>query len=353
MIIFIISHRRVYSTVYDTRFWQNEFPKTQLVIGDKADRFYSDTELYAILGYKYALGQNPVTMHPEVPPLGKQIIGAGIILFRNQNLASLLLGLGGLSLLYLIGLKVSPSRTVVLLTVLLVSLDRVFHTLISDSYIDTPQLFLFLLSLYLFLSSLTNQRRFILASLSLGLMMATKFYFNGLLLLAVYLIYLTLQRNFRIFMGFTLSLPAVAIGYLLPYTYSFITGFGLTDWIRLQRWMTSWWAGNARVPWGGIFSIIFTGNWHTWWGNRDIIAVGEWTPLWPLAAVLGFISIFQIIKNRNYPGLLLWLWCIFYLLFLSVTSPFPRYLILLMPFLYLLTLDFIRQLFSRLNKTKT
>ena len=50
------------------------------------------------------------------------------------------------------------------------------------------------------------------------------------------------------------------------------------------------------------------------------------------------------LKIKNYPILLLWLWSFAYLAFLSFTSPFPRYLIPLTPFFYILSICFLKYL---------
>jgi hypothetical protein len=335
---FLSRHLSSFTTAFDVDFWQNEFLNTQLVKGDKAPRYYSDTEIYAIVGYKYTRGEDPTRIHPEVPPLGKELVGLSILIFKNQAILNLLLGWGSMLFLYLIAYQIFHRVTPGLLVVLFTSLDPQFRILLTDAYLDVPLFFFLLVSLWSFLKAQGRYRWYIATCLSIGLMMATKFYFTSLLLYAVYLIWLFFQGNFKSFIWFIVFSPIIFLAYLLPYFSAFTHGMNLIGFWHFQGWLTSWWAGNAIVPWGGIFPLIFSGAWHTWWGTKSIIQVPEWNLLWPSVTVLSFLSIFKIIKSRRLPLLLLWLWSEGYLLFLSFTSPFPRYLILLMPFLYLLSL---------------
>lgn len=334
----LLSSRSVYAPSYDIDFWQSEFNRTQIVRGDKADRFYSDAEIYAIVGYKYIRGEDPTKIHPEVPPAGKALIGLSILLFRNPVLINLFLGFGCLAFLYSLGKSVTRSPLAASLLVLFVTLDSQFRYLITTSNIDIPQLFFLLLSLWAFNFG-SSPRRFWLALFSLGLMMATKFYFNAGILFAVYCLYLVFLGRFSTFLAFIFCLPFVALGFVIPYWSAFAHGMTPVEFFHFQGWLTSWWAGNSRVPWGGIFPLLWSGEWHTWWGKREVISIGsQWSSLWPLSLILALPALVSVISRRLKPAALLALWSLAYLGFLSFTSPFPRYLVAETPFLYLLGL---------------
>lgn len=334
----IIVSSSKFSAKYDTAYWQKEFPFSQVVMGGKATHFLSDEELYAILGYKYVRGEDPAKLHAEVPPLGKYLIGLSIITFGNENIVNLILGLLSLILLYQIGLVVLKQKTLALLAVLLESLDSEFRYLVTTSNLDVPQIFLISFSMLMFIKGLKNHRLLPLASLSLGLLMATKFYFNGILLGFVYFLFLLINRKFTPFVHFTLSLPWIAVGYILPYLVTIVKNPDIIEFLKFQRYLTSWWAGNARVPFGGIWSIITTGWWRTWWEGPTYIKVAEWNFLWPTVTALGLLSIIKIIKSKNQAARLSWLWCATYLTFASFISAFPRYLLAVFPFLSVLAI---------------
>jgi hypothetical protein len=335
---FLINNLPTFTRTYDIDYWQKEFLNTQLVKGDKAPRYYSDTEIYAIVGYKYIRGEDPTKIHPEVPPLGKWLIGLSIVIFKNPVIINLLLGWGGLLFLYLISTSIVHKPVLGLLVVLFTSLDSQFRLLLTDAYLDIPLFFFLTLALWSFLQAQRKPHWFVLTGFAIGFMMGTKFYFTSLLLYAVLLCWLFLKGNFRAFFSFVLSSPIILLAYALPYWSAFIQGMNPVGFWHFQGWLTSWWAGNARIPWGTILPLIWSGSWFTWWGPKSIIKVQEWSLLWPVCFIFGLVSIYKIIQNRTFPLLLIWMWSVCYLAFLTFTSPFPRYLIILMPFMYLLSL---------------
>jgi hypothetical protein len=328
---FILVNKFVYFTKYNISYWQKEFSFSQ-VAKSKPEHFLSDYELYSIVGYKYWLGQNPMEMHPEVPPLGKYLVGLGIVLFENNSIMNLVLGLACLLFVYLLAKETTESSGVALLSVLLLSVDQLFVEHLTTANIDIPQLLFLLISLWAF-----NRKNYILASVGMGLMMGTKFYLNGLILMGVYFLYLLIMQEFRPFMLYVLSLPFLVIAYLVTYTYSFYLGTGFWEFIKFQRWLGDWWAGNARVPWGGILEVIFIGKWHTWWDGSKYIPVPNWSVLWPITMIGGIFGL-------NKKTLLLWLWVLTYLVFLTLTSPFPRYMIAILPFATILALNTLKSI---------
>jgi hypothetical protein len=332
LVVNIYHHRSAFTTPYDLAYWQKQFSYSQIVIGDKAPYFFSDSEVYSIVGYKYITGEDPMHLHTEAPPLGKEIIGLSILLFNNPNVINLLLFISILFLLFLISRYIGISVFGSLLAVFLVLLDPLMWSAVIEPLLDISQLFFLSLALLAFLKSLTCYRWLIICQFAVGFMMATKFYFNGLILLGVFCLAAALANNFRFFIRFILTLPLIALAYMLPYLVSFKNGAGLWEFIKFQRWLTTWWAGNARVPWGGIFPIIFSGQWLTWWGKKLTVPVPEWSLLWPATLITGLLSL------RNNPSLVVWLWSVVYLVFISCSSPFPRYLVALYPFWVILAL---------------
>lgn len=330
---FIYEKREIYSAPYDLNYWQSEFSNSQVVMGDKADHFFSDYDLYAILGYKYITGENPANLHPEVPPLGKQLIGLGILVFKNQNIASLIFGLASLVPLYFLALKIMHNSFLSLLAVLITVLNSEFRLLLVSSNLDIFQLFFLTVSIFFFSRGLKKPFPFFpLAAFFLGGAMATKFFLNGLLLLGVYLLFLTLKGKFDLFLKFVLSLPVIFVGYFLPYAVTLWENPNLLDFLRFQRWLTGWWAGSSHVPWGGVFIMLATGWWRTWWPGPEFIRVKEWGFSWPVISILGLASVAVFRKEKNETALLLWLWSGFFLVFISITPIFPRYLLAVFPF---------------------
>src|SRR3990172_5499943 len=295
---FINSHWFVYTHTYNINYWDEEFSWFKTIIGDKAPRILADTELYPIIGYKYVTGLDPVTLQAEVPPLGKQFFGLSILYFKNPLVIQLALGVLSVFMLYLLGFLLFQSPVPALIVVILQTLDPQFRLLLADAYLDIPALFFLLLSVYFFLRAEKDVRFFIPASFYLGLLMAVKFWLNGLLLLAVYLVYLFFRQNFRSFIAYIISLPFILVGFVIPYLPSLVRNPDPMAFLRFQTRPEQ----SRRIS------------------NLKL-------------------------KIINGPAVFVGMWALVYLSFLSLTSVFPRYLVLLTPFIYLLSVYFLKSLF--------
>lgn len=348
---FFLKHKTNYLVLYDIDYWMKEYSVSQLVLGGKAKHFFSDSEVYAIVGIKYISGENPAKVHPEVPPFGKLIIGLGIKIFGNENITMLLVGIAILFLTYRVCLLATLSKTTSALLIFLLSIDPLYRSLLLMPNLDLPQLFFLLLSIIYFIKGLENPRFFIISNLALGLVMATKFYINGLILMSVFYLFLLKNQRIKPFIAYTFSLPLLVLAYSTSYYSFFRDGGSMINFLKFQRWLTSWWAGNALVPWGGILLIISSGWWRTWWEGAQFIRVQEWQPSWPIVITLGLLSIFININSRKQTIFLLWMWSSLYLIFISTTSAFPRYLVALLPFSYILSAFSIRELIILLHRS--
>ncbi len=334
-------------SVYNLSYWQNQFSKSQLVIGDKAPYFFSDEDIYSIVGIKYLLGDLPTNLHPEVPPLGKILVGSSIFIFKNISIISLLFAICSLLLVYLLGRYSNLPKNWSILALIIISLDKQFWYLSTSAMLD---IFLLVFLLLAFLSAyrgLKNPSWFLLSSLFLGFMASTKLYFTSLVAVAVCTLAILSTGSFKKFIQFIFSLIFYPVGFMLPYINSFLEGISLLDFLRFQRWLTHWWAGNSKVPFGGIFPMIFLNQWHTWWGKKAILPVPDWNIFWPISAGLAYLS--PIFMKSNKLVLLTVFWIIGYLGFLTITSPFPRYILLLFPFWVVLALKSIHEAFTRFS----
>ena len=305
--------------------------------------FFSDSELYSIVGYKYLHGDLPTNLHPEVPPLGKMLIGTSIFIFGNANILSLLFAVSSLLLLYVAARYLRLPQSWAIFGLILICFDAQFWDLATSAMLDMFLLTFLLLSFLCFYRGFKNYKWFWFSSLFLGFMASTKLYFTSIVVIGTLIIAILLIGSFKIFIRYLLSLISFTAGFMIPYTTSFISGMSILDFLRFQRWLTAWWAGNSKIPFGGILTIIFQNQWHTWWGKKEIIPVPNWNPLWPITSVFSLLGIFS--KN-NILLIILLIWTITYLLFLTITSPFPRYLILLCPFWVILALKSIHEAFA-------
>jgi len=333
----IFNNWNKFTSRYDINYWQEEFSVSQVVMGDKAKHFFPDGDLYAILGIKYLHGANPIYLHPEVPPLGKQLIALGILGFGNENISSLVFGLLSLIIFFYMGLLIFKNVNWSLFVVLVITLNSEFRLLMTNPNLDIFQLFFLALGIFSLIKGLENKKYFLVTAICIGFIMATKFYFNGLIFMMFALLYLFIQSNFKTFINFIYSLPLALIGYSLPYYNSFLANPNPIFFLKFQKWLTFWWAGNARVPPGRAIPMILTGKWETWWEGPQFIRIEEWNLLWPIITIIGLLSIFVFKRRQDNIIFAIWLWSSLYLIFICLTTPFPRYFVAIFPFLSILT----------------
>lgn len=341
--LFLLQNLTSYTWQYDTDYWSKVFSQSQLVKGDKANIFLSDAEVYAIVGYKYARGEDPTTIHAEVPPLGKYLIGASIIIFSNPQAILPFIGAVVLLLLYLLSLRVLGSKPAALLVVALFNLDPLFRSHLLTSSLEMTHLLFLLAAFLFFLRGLpasgqgpTQPRYFLLASASLGAMMATKVYVSGLAVLVILLAYLVLTWQVRALVYFFFSLVVLPLAYSAAWVVHLAQNPDPIAFARFQRWLTSWWAGAPQVPWGGFAKILLLGKWQTWWDKKEIIEVASWTPIWPAITAVSLLGSLMAFARREKKALLVVFWVAGYMLFLTPAATFPRHLLAILPGLYLL-----------------
>jgi len=157
--------------------------------------------------------------------------------------------------------------------------------------------------------------------------------------------------------------------YLLSYIGYFLNGHNLREFLGLQKWVLVFHKSSLAFAFpGGPFWMMLFDRWESWFGGlwyRDhvIIPSPDWQISWPIVLLLTIVALSKIIKSGNfrkgYPNqarFIVTFWIFFYLLFLSFIPIFPRYLLLIIPLMYILSLDllfssgFLKTIFSFLKK---
>jgi len=138
LLTIIILNKQLYSKKFNFSQFEKKYYSSQWAI-PHSKNVISDEDLYAYAGFKYIKGLNPIHLAPEVPPLGKYLIGASIYLFNNQRVASLIFTLLSLAVIYHLIYFSTKSNFASSLGVLLTTLN----TLFTDQIIHSPQLDIF------------------------------------------------------------------------------------------------------------------------------------------------------------------------------------------------------------------
>lgn len=336
----IFSFLPEYTIPFDPAYWEDRYNKSQWVVSNSPYPI-GDDGLYAYAGWEYIHGVDPTLLNAEIPPLPKYIIGAGEVVFRNQNILVALIGFACLFVFYLLNLKVFQSKLFALIPVFIFSFDPLFYSQLRAPYLDTIFLLFLLLTLYFALS-----KKYFLMSFFLGCFASTKFP-AGSLFLALPLFAWVFMFDKKGMKMFLISLTLWPLVFFASYGMYFYHGGDILGFLGVQKWIIHFYAtGVSSVP-GIIFPIIFNGTWYTWFSG--IQKISEWTILWPISFLFSAFAAFVIIKKLlNLKGKsrmteisLLLFWCISYLLFLTATPVFPRYLLLLLPFMYNLSVWYL------------
>jgi hypothetical protein len=304
-------------------------PNSQNTIGDDG--------LYAYAGWKYITGTDPILINAEVPPLGKYLIGASIVLFHNQAVYGLFMGVMVLISLYFLSKEVLKNSYLAGLPVVLFSLEQLFIEQLRAPFLDLQYLLFLLLSLLFFL-----RKRYVLMAFSIGAFATTKFSPLSLLLVAVLAVFTYIYHRSDL-KKFLISLFLIPLTILVVYGAYFLKGHTLIDFLKLQKYIFNFYATGAKGKVFDALVLLFTGQWNTWWDGRQQVA--EWNFFWPVATVISVLYFGS--KKMKMELKLVVFWSLGYFLFLSITPVWPRYFLLLLPFLYIISLAAVQRFIER------
>lgn len=328
LIFRIFTYRENYIRPFDAAYWEYRYNNSQWVVPISKNPI-GDDGLFTHAAWRYVHGEDPSFIVPEYPPLGKYILGVTILLFNNQNIFAFLTGLLVLLMLYHLNLVIFKKNTLnAFLPVFLFSLEPLFYQQLRAPFFDLLYLLFFIITILFFI-----KRKYVLSSIFLGCFAAVKFPIPVFLVVGVCLSYLVLRRERRELVSYLLSLPIIVIIYIVSYFRFFQLGHSFFDFLALQKYIINFYAIGAKAVPRAIWEILLFGRWPTWFGTTQ--AVSEWQVTWPILFVISFVGGFFILKNRRSDFfLLIALWILGYLLFLTFIPAFPRYLLLILPFMY-------------------
>lgn len=339
----IYQYKDNYLTRFDAQYWKTRYLHSQWVVPDSKESI-GDDGLYAYAGWEYIHGKDPSLLNAETPPLGKYLIGISEIIFANQNIFALLSGILVLATLYILSKIIFKDSMLALIPVLLLSSDELFFSQIRAPFLDTLYLGLLILTFIFVL-----KEKFLLANIFLGLTAATKSSASIFLLVpAITIAYFYYMKGLPQIKKFLLYLPVSILVFLLTYSRYFFLGHNLREFLGLQKWIINFYETGAKGAPNAAWQILLTGKWPTWWG--PVIKVSEWSILWPFSLIASIYYIYKVVPNRRqYKSIFLGFWVMAYLIFLSFVPVWPRYLLLVLPFTYILSVWVLSKILYRLR----
>ncbi len=331
------TNRALLFSRFDESYWKNRYEQSQWVLPMSA-RTLGDDGLFLYEGYRLLQGDDVTRYNPEVPPLGKYIIGASIHLLGNGYWYGALVTTGYIIAFYVLARTLLPTPLASVAATLLFATDPLVTGQFTLTMLDSLQL---LFALLFFLSILplvrgkrmeTAHARIILSGVFLGLFSETKFPLAAPLLLSIGMWTIWKQKSRAL--GTVLFLGAVLGAYLLPYLPYFLTGHTLREWLQLQKASVSFYTNSTLAPTiGSAFTALLFNR------SQDLFSraweySAQWSPLWPFAF---FTTCLLWLRKRTIPPTagILGFFTITTLILYSFVPFWNRYLLLVLPFLYL------------------
>jgi predicted membrane-bound dolichyl-phosphate-mannose-protein mannosyltransferase len=357
---FIYKNKKIYTKKVNLKKLEENYQTSQFNPDpEKRTSIIQDEDLYAFSGYKYITTGSLDNINIEHPPLGKYIIGLSVLIFKNQNIIQLILGAIFLTLLYKLTLKTTENKTVSLATTFAFSLEKIFKEQLKLSLLDLSLgvfLLLFLLSLNKLTIKIKKDRKkekererktSVLTGLFLGCIASIKYPTISLVALTAAIIFLIIKKDKNIIKKAATICLTAAIVFLLTYLPFFLRNNPLS-FISLQiKALKIHLSHVPEYPKAQVFNVLIFNKWLSWWGDKDFVKTDLWSITWPILTIGFFTSFIKEKKNR-----LLKIWCFQYLAFLSLRLFFPRYLFLLMPFLYIILFNDLKLLLKKHLKNK-
>jgi len=196
--------------------------------------------------------------------------------------------------------------------------------------------------------------------LFLGALWSSRPWMATIPLLLTFIIYLLLfRKNLRSIIYWSISLITGIMVLLLSYHSLFLQGESLYKVLSVQKWIL-WYHQSRLINIGTVWPYIYFDQWYIWWGDNPIQKIEQWTLIWPIFTTLAIIASFILVLNKFLPrnkikieletnNLVIGLWVILYLGFLSIGNISSRYVFYLFPFCYILGVNLIKQLFWHKN----
>ena len=333
--------RDEYVVPFNGEYWENRYLESQWVVSGSSDPI-GDDGLYTYLGWELVHGANPALINAEMPPLGKYLIGWSILVFNNQNYFALFSGLLVLISLYLFAKVAMDSSYLSIFVVALFSFEPLFW-----QQLHAPLLDLLYLAVLLLTFTFLLHKRYLLAAVFLGFMMSTKSALATFVLVQMtFVLYFLFKRNWYGLKKWILSSIIALVVFIISYFRFFWLGNSFLDFLKVQKWIINFYSIGAKAQLGSVWLMLASGKWLTWWNG--VQHVPEWWIGWTALLVLFVGYLVRLVKEREFKHVpLVAIWLLIYLFFLTFIPVWPRYLLLVLPFLYIVAFIVLKELLAK------
>jgi hypothetical protein len=352
--------RNIFFEIYNPEYVHNYYSFSQWAL-PLSSRTMGDGDLFSYSGYSLTNNFKPFSVNPETPIFAKLFFGYSIKYLNNPSFASLLfltLLIWGLDIL--VSKYFNFSNTKRILLSLLVFTNAEIQLQVTSSVLDLPQVMLFVWHLVFLFKFHKNKSKkivnLVISGLLLGLMSATKpAIYTPFILLGDFL-YLSdsytnnLYKNFKKlfiinnFKLITVLTLTTACGYLIPYLPIIISA-GIENFITAQKWIANFYLiSKVKAPIGMILITSLTGFYKGWAGSEWRLHV-NWDVSWGIGLISFLMYLYNWFKNNKQKNneLKVILFILLFVILILIKIPFwPRYFVFLIPFFWILILNYIK-----------
>jgi len=294
--------------------------------------FLSDGDIYLATGYIYARGGDPSQNNFEHPPVVKYLFGFATLILGNPLIIQIIFGFILPQLVYLLGTRISGNSLIGLLGAILIIIDPLFIDTLNQPLLDMGQTVFMLGYFYLIFY---DNKNWVGQGILLALFAGCKFWITP----GFFIVLITLYKYYRheINKEYIYHLAFSLVIYTLFYSQSYIhEGLKFNLVWHMLKTLKYRLVHNTATYFGASVLLFTSGYWKSWWDSYGFVRGSTWSLLWPLSLGFSINNVLVSLKKIRIDTLFLTeIIPISYLLFLGVQAPFPRYFLVILPFVYL------------------
>lgn len=346
--LFINKHLAIYTYPVNPAFLEKLYGQSQYVRVDPISMLPDET-IYAHAAWRYINGGNPAIFNADQPPLGKYFIGLSEKYFNNERITGPVFNILCLVALFFLANEILRNKLWAMALVTIFSFEKLFMVqMLYAPLLDNIQLFFIILSFIFYILWIKNKFSPISLFLSLGLVMATKFWITGAIIYLVWLTHILLTKRLKKILSFLIFTPLFLITMILSYLPSLLQGDSLRNFFGVQRYIFEFHKAKLNLDPIAIWDLLLFNRWHVpWEGTIKVSSDWQWT--WPLITIFTAIAVIKIIRSRSKDSNLssnlgvLVVWSLVYFILLSISTVIPRYLFPVMPIMYIMSFWIVKE----------
>lgn len=330
---------------------------TSQYVLEQPQGFIPDNAVYNYAAGYYLRGGSPIIVDPSQPPLGKYLLCLSILIFQNTKVMIYIFFYLSLLAFFLLAKLIFKNNLLAMISTLIFSFEKIFlNQLHYVPMLDIFQLCFLLFAFYFFIKWIKDgqEKHLLFASLSLGAVAAVKFFITAVVIFISWTTFLVLKKNWRkIYRLIFFVLCSTYLVLTLSYLRVLIEEPNPFKILSIQKWIYHYHSSKLTSVFT-VWPLIFCNRWQTWWADQTIIQDPQWwlglPILFTASFLVSFINWRRKLKDEKMAVILIWF--LTYSVFISFSQANIRYLLPILPFLYLIFVKGLTLLWHEIKKQK-